>query len=180
MINSPAILHVSLFVDSHKHLRRGSLFISVGLYSPCGPWPFSQFLNLYTVGRTPWTGDQSNARPLPTHRTTQKHNTPTRIFTHLVRFEPTIPVFERAKAVHALDDASTVIGGGALCQDFICPFNTPISIHAFGSIFIPAVLICDHFYFVSLAVVLFCLASLRPSLLLSLREIVIFSYLTSR
>jgi hypothetical protein len=27
-----------------------------------------------------------------------------------VRFEPTIPVFERAKAVHALDRAATVIG----------------------------------------------------------------------
>jgi hypothetical protein len=27
-----------------------------------------------------------------------------------VRFEPTIPVFERAKTVHALDRATTVIG----------------------------------------------------------------------
>jgi hypothetical protein len=27
-----------------------------------------------------------------------------------VGFEPTIPVFERAKAVHALDRAATVIG----------------------------------------------------------------------
>jgi hypothetical protein len=27
-----------------------------------------------------------------------------------VRFEPTIPVFERAKTVHALDPAATVIG----------------------------------------------------------------------
>jgi hypothetical protein len=27
-----------------------------------------------------------------------------------VRFEPTIPVFERAKTVHALDGAATVIG----------------------------------------------------------------------
>jgi hypothetical protein len=28
-----------------------------------------------------------------------------------VGFEPTIPVFDRAKAVHALDRATTVIGG---------------------------------------------------------------------
>jgi hypothetical protein len=28
-----------------------------------------QFLVLYTVGRTPWTGDEPVARPLPTHRT---------------------------------------------------------------------------------------------------------------
>jgi hypothetical protein len=27
-------------------------------------------LGLYTVGRTPWTGDRSVARPLPTHRIT--------------------------------------------------------------------------------------------------------------
>jgi hypothetical protein len=33
------------------------------LYSPCGPWPIIQFLNPYTVGRTPWTGDQ----PLATY-----------------------------------------------------------------------------------------------------------------
>jgi hypothetical protein len=30
-----------------------------------------QFLNLYTVGRTPWTRDQPVARPLRTHRTAQ-------------------------------------------------------------------------------------------------------------
>jgi hypothetical protein len=38
------------------------------------PWPLSQFLDLYTVGRTPWTGDQAVWRPLPTHRTTQTQN----------------------------------------------------------------------------------------------------------
>jgi hypothetical protein len=32
---------------------------------------FYQFLNLYRVVRTPWTGDQPIARPLPTHRKTQ-------------------------------------------------------------------------------------------------------------
>jgi hypothetical protein len=32
---------------------------------------FFSFLILYTIGRTPWTGDQPVARPLPTHRTTQ-------------------------------------------------------------------------------------------------------------
>jgi hypothetical protein len=33
---------------------------------------FFSFLILYTVGKTPWTGDQPIARPLPTHRTTQR------------------------------------------------------------------------------------------------------------
>jgi hypothetical protein len=35
---------------------------------------FFSFLILYTFGRTPWTGDQPVARPLPTHRTTQTQN----------------------------------------------------------------------------------------------------------
>jgi hypothetical protein len=40
----------------------------------CSYWAVassSVFLILYTVGRTPWTGDQPIARPLPTHGTTQ-------------------------------------------------------------------------------------------------------------
>jgi hypothetical protein len=32
---------------------------------------FFSLLILYTVGRTPWAGDQPVARPLPTRRTTQ-------------------------------------------------------------------------------------------------------------
>jgi hypothetical protein len=45
------------------------LSICLWFYSPCGHWPLFQFLNPYTVGKTPWTGDQSFARP--TRRTTQ-------------------------------------------------------------------------------------------------------------
>jgi hypothetical protein len=41
---------------------------SVALQPFVGPWPLLQFHNLiYTAGRTPWTGDQSVVRPLPTH-----------------------------------------------------------------------------------------------------------------
>jgi hypothetical protein len=69
-----------------------------------GPGLFFIFLILYTVGRTPWTENQLVARPLPTCRTTQTQNKPTH-----VGFEPTIPAFERAKTVHALDRAGTVI-----------------------------------------------------------------------
>jgi hypothetical protein len=75
-----------------------------------GPWPLFQFLNLHTVGRTPWTGDQHVVRPLPTHRTTQTQNKRTQTSVPSVGFEPTIPVFERAKTVHALDHATTVTG----------------------------------------------------------------------
>jgi hypothetical protein len=68
-----------------------------------------QFLNLYTVGRTPWRDDPV-AKPLPMHRTTRTQNKRTQTSMPRVRFEPTIPVFERAKTVHALDRAATVIG----------------------------------------------------------------------
>jgi hypothetical protein len=54
---------------------------------------FFQFLNLYTVGRTPWMGDEPVARPLPTHRTAQTQTSMRR-----VGFEPTNPLFEWAKS----------------------------------------------------------------------------------
>jgi hypothetical protein len=68
-----------------------------------GPWPLFSLLILYTVGRTPWTRDQSVARPLPTIRTTQTSTTG-------VGFEPTTPVVEGAKIIHVLDRAATAIG----------------------------------------------------------------------
>jgi hypothetical protein len=87
-----------------------SNFLSLWLYSPCGPWPIFSFLILYTVGSTPWTGDQPVTKPLPTHRTTQEQNKSTQTSMPRVGFEPTIPVFQRAKTVHASDLAATVIG----------------------------------------------------------------------
>jgi hypothetical protein len=83
----------------------------VWLYTPfVGPWPLFSFLVLYAVGRTPWTGDQPVARPLPTHKTTQTKNKRTQISMPWVGFEPTIPASERAKTFHALDRVVTVIG----------------------------------------------------------------------
>jgi hypothetical protein len=71
---------------------------------------FFSFLNFYTVGRAQWTGDQPVARPLPAHRTPQTQNKRTPTSMPRVGFEPAIPLFERAEAVHALDRAATVIG----------------------------------------------------------------------
>jgi hypothetical protein len=75
-----------------------------------GPLPLFQFLNLYRVGRILWAGDQPIARPLAIHRTTQTQNTSTQISVPCVGFEPTFPVFERAKTDHELDRAATAIG----------------------------------------------------------------------
>jgi hypothetical protein len=73
------------------------------------PWPLFSFLILCTVGWTPWTGDQPAAWPLPTHRTTQTQKKRTQTSMPQVGFELTIPAFERAKTVHALDCVATVI-----------------------------------------------------------------------
>jgi hypothetical protein len=73
---------------------------------------FFSFLVFYTVGRTPWTEDQPVAKPLSANRTTQTQNKRTETFMPRVGFEPTIPALERAKTVHALHRAPTVIGIG--------------------------------------------------------------------
>jgi hypothetical protein len=118
---SPACLHVCMLIQPIIHSTTVStatsneslsdyILLVLWLYSPCTPWSLFQFSNVYTVGRTPWTGDQLIARPLPTHRTTQTQNKRTQTSMPRVGFEPTIPVFERAKTVHALDQVVTVIG----------------------------------------------------------------------
>jgi hypothetical protein len=56
-------------------------------------------------------GGQPVARPLPTYRTTKTQNKRTQTAMPLEGFEPTIPEFERAKTVHALDRAAAVISG---------------------------------------------------------------------
>jgi hypothetical protein len=63
------------------------------------------------VGRTPWTGDQLVARPLPIHKHRKTH-TQHKHYTSLpwVWFEHTVPASARAKTVHALDSSATVTG----------------------------------------------------------------------
>jgi hypothetical protein len=70
------------------------LFIHQWLYSPLlGPGLFfSCVIFFYTDGRPV-------ARPLPTHRTTQKQNKRTQASMPWVGFAPTIPAYERAKTV---------------------------------------------------------------------------------
>jgi hypothetical protein len=75
-----------------------------------GPRPLCSFLILYTVGMTPWAGDQPVARPLPIHMTTRLQNKRTQTSMPRVGLEPTTPVFEQAKTIHALDRASAVTG----------------------------------------------------------------------
>jgi hypothetical protein len=106
------------YVWSFSHLiwprhQRMYSFIhpSMALQPFFGPWPFLQFHILFhTVGRTPWTSDQPDGRPLPTQNNTNTEWTHTQTSMPWLEFEPTIPAFERAKTVHALHRAATVIG----------------------------------------------------------------------
>jgi hypothetical protein len=82
----------------------------MALQSFVGLWPLFSFLILYTVDRTPWTGDQPVAMFLTIDRTTQTQNKRTQTFMHRVRFELMNPLFKRAKTVHGLDRAAIVIG----------------------------------------------------------------------
>jgi hypothetical protein len=55
-------------------------------------------------------GDQPVARPLPAQRRTQTQNKRAQTSMPKVGFKPMIPVFEWAKAVHALDSVATMMG----------------------------------------------------------------------
>jgi hypothetical protein len=109
-------------VPGHKSRSEGFLYslrlviifttsIYLWLYSPllC-LGRFFGFLIFYTVGRIPWTGDQPVARPLPVHRAAQTEKKRTQTSMSQVGFEPTIPVFEKMKTVHALERMTTVTG----------------------------------------------------------------------
>jgi hypothetical protein len=58
-------------LDCLRHPRTAPSEICLWLYSPL--LDLRRFFSVsmfYTVGRTPWSGNQPVARPLPTHRTT--------------------------------------------------------------------------------------------------------------
>jgi hypothetical protein len=74
------------------------------------------FLILKTVSRTPGLLGQgiSPSQGCYLHRTAQTQNELRQTSMPWVVFEPTIPVFERAKTVYALDHVATVIGYGCM------------------------------------------------------------------
>jgi hypothetical protein len=78
---------------------------------------------------TPWTGDQAVARPLSTHRITQTHNKRIQTSMPWVGFEITIPAFEPARTVHALDSAASVIGSFLLHHSIYCSWWNLFALH---------------------------------------------------
>jgi hypothetical protein len=86
-----------------------------------GPWPLFQFLDLFkqSVGLFQWGISQPQGLYLHTgqHKTQNKS---TQTSMPGMGLEPTIPVFEQAKTVHALDRATTVIGFITMYHNEIC------------------------------------------------------------
>jgi hypothetical protein len=99
---------------------------------------FFSFLIRYTVGRTPWTGDQSVTRLLPTHRI-NAHNTDIHASSG-IRVH-TIPAFEKAKKVRVLRPRDhcdrpiltcrNQVTGTGTNKNQICPtsFSVKVSVH---------------------------------------------------
>jgi hypothetical protein len=89
-----------------------SLLLLLPLWSIWHPWNalflFSFLILRGSVGLFGRGINLSQGRYL--HRTTQTQNKRRQVSMPLVGFEPTIPAFERAKIVHVLDRAATVIG----------------------------------------------------------------------
>jgi hypothetical protein len=101
-------IHTSVHPSIHP-----SIYLSLYIYGTTALVNLCRlfsFLILHTVGRTPRTGDEPVPRQLPTHTGQYKQNKRTQTSAPRVGFEPTIPVFERAKTVHSLDRATIVIG----------------------------------------------------------------------
>jgi hypothetical protein len=85
-------------------------------FSPILLWLYRPLLGLgrlfnfliHTVGRNPWMEDQPVTRPLSIY--TQNNTNRINAHRHSCLEWDSSPVFERAKTVHALDRAATVIG----------------------------------------------------------------------
>jgi hypothetical protein len=93
---------------THSFLLTGDIFSDKGTYPflstylPIYLWLYSLLLDLgcffsslifYTVGRTPWSGDQAVVRPLPAHMTAQTQNKRIQTSMRQVGFEHTITVW---------------------------------------------------------------------------------------
>jgi hypothetical protein len=109
-------LSIHLFIHPSIHLSKYlSVYGSTVLLFDLGR--SINFVILYPVGRTPWTGDQPVTRPLPTHRTTQTEKTHTNI--HALSRIRTHDL-----SVRASEDSSCFIGRGHC--DRQCPPPYPM------------------------------------------------------
>jgi hypothetical protein len=96
-----------LITGKVKCTIRTAIYLSMALQPFFfGPWPLFQFLNLFTQ----LIGLLGREISLSQGYYLYKQNKRTQTSMPQVGFESTIPVFDRAKKIHALDRAATVIG----------------------------------------------------------------------
>jgi hypothetical protein len=107
-IHSDTVLVLVLFIYPSIHPL--SIYLSMALQPFSGLLPLFQFLELFTqsVALNGRCTSPSQGRYL--HTGQRKHRINTQTSMPRVGFEPTIPVFERAKTVHAIDRRATAIG----------------------------------------------------------------------
>jgi hypothetical protein len=103
------MLHIFFIFQCVTWPVKFTVFVFVWPLFDLGPF-LSSLIFLHSRYDFLGRGNQPLARPLSEHRTaqTQKKRTQTSILQ--VGFELTIPMFERAKTVYALDRLATVIG----------------------------------------------------------------------
>jgi hypothetical protein len=96
-------IHIKIVVGKPERNRYNCRFFFNGSSSTFrAQATYSVPYSFFTVGRTPWTGDQSVARPLPKHRTTQTQNK--RIHTPNIHAMSAIPAHD--PSVRASEDSS--------------------------------------------------------------------------
>jgi hypothetical protein len=96
------ISYFIIFIHSFIHQWLYGLLLGPGL-----SLSLLQFSNhFYTDGRTSWTGDQSVARPLPTHRTTQTQNkhTDTHVLSGIRTHDPKVRANEYCSCIRPRDN----------------------------------------------------------------------------
>jgi hypothetical protein len=102
-----------VYLKMSNPVYHGGGSVYLWLYSACGPWPLFQSVGHLGRGIIP-----SQVRYL--HRKAQKQNKSIQTSVPRVELKPMIPAIERAKTVHVLDHAATVIGWEVTFQ--ISPF----------------------------------------------------------
>jgi hypothetical protein len=84
--------------------------LSVALQPFVGPWPLFLFLDPFTQSVEFLGRGISPSQGRYPHRTAQTQNKRIQASMPRMGFETTIPVFERAKTVHASDSVAALIG----------------------------------------------------------------------
>jgi hypothetical protein len=114
-----SLIYASKFSDKTQPTRKFnsaySDILSIHLYIPLNLGRSFGFLILYTVRRTPWTGDQPIARPIPTqiqNKRTQDIHASSGIRTH----DPSVRAGEDGSCLKACPHYSCSCSCDSLCS----------------------------------------------------------------